>query len=262
MARTLRGNAAAGKRARAVADAPPVKCPGNAGLYAGGARGQCSAMHSSLWRVFSPTLALILSHTASFAGDLPTTLGKRGKALLAEPFDGAAVPAGWVANMGELKVSEGALHAAEKSADKHIGAFRKSVELKDCAIQVRFKLNGARRLDLGFDPAPGELKKRGHLLSVSITPSGWTLIEHNDKANPQSKTVTHAQAKDTFAPDRWYTLLLELKGPQARASIEGMKPLTASAPDFAVKKPGLVFRMGTKDGEFLAVDEVKVWALE
>ncbi len=219
-------------------------------------------MQSFLRRVFAFTMSLSFAVGSLSAEDLPTSLGKRGKQLLAESFDGSAVPTGWAANTGDLNVSDGALHAAEKSTDKHIGAFRKRIELKDCAIQLRFKLNGARRLDLGFDPAPGELKKKGHLLSVVITPDGWNLTEHNDKANPKSKSVIHAEAKEKFAPDRWHTLLLETKGGHVRATIGGMKPLTATAPDFAVKKPGLVFRMGTKDGQFLAVDDVKVWTLE
>ena len=45
-------------------------------------------------------------------------------------------------------------------------------------------------------------------------------------------------------------------------SAEGRAPLRAMAKDFHVKKPGLVFRVGGKDGQGVQIDNVKVWALE
>ncbi len=144
----------------------------------------------------------------------------------------------------------------------HIGAFRYRLPVQDCAVQIDFKLGEARVINLGFDPAPGELKKKGHLFSVVISKTGWSLIEHNDKANPESKTKTHAKAATEFDPATTYTLLLECKGDNVVAQIAGKEPLKATAPDFHVKKPGLVFRMGGKDGQEVTFDNVKVWALK
>jgi len=198
----------------------------------------------------------------ALAADIQPTLGKKGALLLEETFSGPAVPKGWHANTGSLRIVEGKLHAAEKSSDKHIGAFRHRLPLQDCAVQMDFQLGPMRIINLGYDPAPGELKKKGHLFSVVITPKSWSLIEHNDKANPESKTKTHATAKTDFDPATTYTLLLECKGNEVVAHVTGKEPLKATAPDFHVKKPGLVFRMGGKDGHEAALDNVKVWALE
>ena len=115
---------------------------------------------------------------------------------------------------------------------------------------------------VGFDPAPGELKKQGHLFSLAITPAGWTITEHNDKADPASKNVARGKASTAFAPGQWFTLLLEVKGDEVVAHVEGKEALRATAKDFHVKKPGLVFRVGGKDGQEVVVDNVKVWALE
>lgn len=207
-------------------------------------------------------LLLALATLPAFAADIKPALGKKGKLLLEETFDGPDVPKGWNANTGSLRIVDGKLHAAEKSADKHIGAFRHRLPVQDCAVQMEFKLGLMRVLNLGYDPAPGELKKKGHLFSVVVTPKSWSLIEHNDKSNPASKTKTHATAKVDFAPDTTYTLLLECKGNDVAAHITGQEPLKANAPDFHVKKPGLVFRMGGKDGQEVQIDNVKVWALE
>jgi hypothetical protein len=190
-------------------------------------------------------------------------LGTLGEKLLEETFSGSELPKGWNANTGSLRIVDGTLRAAEKSSDKHIGAFRYRLPVQDCAVQIDFKLGDARVINLGFDPAPGELKKKGHLLSVVISKTGWSLIEHNDKANPESKTKTFTPKPTTaFDPATTYTLLLECKGDNVVAQITGKEPLKATAPDFHVKKPGLVFRMGGKDGQEVAFDNVKVWALK
>lgn len=198
----------------------------------------------------------------AYAADLTPTLGTLGGKLLDEIFSGPEVPKGWNANTGTLRVKDGVLLAAEKSSDMHIGAFRHRLAMQDCAIQIDFKLGGVRVINLGFDPAPGELKKKGHLLSVTINKTGWSIIEHNDKADPASKTKTHAKAGTEFKPATTYTLLLECKGDNVVAQIAGKEPLKAAAPDFHVKKPGLVFRMGGPDGQEAAFDNVKVWALK
>jgi hypothetical protein len=207
-------------------------------------------------------LVFVLENSVSRAADLTPRLGTKGKLLLEETFHGPAVPKGWTVNTGALAVRDGALRASEKAADQHIGAFRYRLPLQDCAVQVDFRFDGGRIFHLGFDPAPGELKKKGHLFSVTVSPSQWTLIEHNDKADPASKTKTHAAAKTTFEPGQWYTLLLESKGDTVVAQITGKEPLRATAKDFRVKKPGLVFRVGGKDTDAVSFDNVKVWELK
>lgn len=207
-------------------------------------------------------LVLALGFSTARAVDLAPQLGTKGKLLLEEKFEGSSVPKGWAVNTGTLAVKNGALRASEKASDKHIGAFRYRLPLQDCAVQIDFRFDGGRILNLGFDPAPGELKKKGHLLSVTVSANQWSIIEHNDKADPNSKTKTHASAKTPFEKGKWYTLLLESKGNDVVAQISGKEPLRATAKDFHVKKPGLVFRMGSKDADAISFDNVKVWELK
>jgi hypothetical protein len=212
-------------------------------------------------RIAFTTLTLTALLTAS-AAELQPTLGSKGKLLLEEKFDGNTVPKGWNKNTGKISVSDGVFHAGEIASEKHIGAFRKPLPMQDVAIQLDFKFEGGTALHVGFDPAPGELKKKGHLYSVVITPESWTITEHNDKANPQSKNVAHAKAATKFERGTWYTLLIENKGMEVVAHIPGKEPLRATAKDFHVKKPGLVFRAGGKDGTEVLLDNVKVWELK
>lgn len=201
------------------------------------------------------------STTLSAAG-LKPLLGKPGKALLEEKFESTTVPKGWTANTGSLTIAEGALRASERAADKHIGAFRHRLPVQNCAVQLDFRFEGGRIFNLGFDPAPGELTKKGHLFSVVVTPTNWNITEHNDKADPASKAKQLAAAKIKLETGKWYTLLLETKGDDVVAQISGMEPLRASSKDFHVKKPGLVFRMGGKDEDAVSFDNVRVWELQ
>ncbi len=206
-------------------------------------------------------VSFILAANAT-AADIDPTLGKKGKLLLEEKFDGASVPKGWNKNTGKISVADGALHLSEVAAEHHAGAFRKPLPVQDVAIQLDFKFEGGTSFHLGFDPAAGELKKKGHLYSVIISPNSWSITEHNDKSNPNSKNIVHAKAETKFERGQWYTLLLENKGNDVIARVTGKEPLRATAKDFHVKKPGLVFRAAGKDGQEVIVDNVKVWELQ
>ncbi len=208
-------------------------------------------------------VVFLLNNSMGQGAEAPALkLGKKGKVLLEESFTGEALPKDWSVNTGKLRASEGSLRASELAKDMHAGAFRYRLPVQDVAVQLDFRFEGARMMNLGFDPTPGELKKKGHLYSVIITPSSWQLTEHVDKANPQSKNKVLAKANVTFEKGQWYTLLLENKGEQVIVQVAGKEPLKASAPDFKVKKPGLVFRVGGKDGDEIALDNVKVWELK
>ena len=101
----------------------------------------------------------------------------------------------------------------------------------------------------------------GSVAALVITANAWNITEHNDKADPKSKNVARAKAAAKFEKGQWHTLLLECKGETVVAQVAGQPPLKATAKDFHVKKPGLVFRMGGKDGEEVQLDNVKVWEL-
>ncbi len=211
----------------------------------------------------SPFLFIFLSLAGCLnAADLKPVLGTLGKSLLNETFEGAEVPKDWQASTGTQRIEGGRLMAEERASDKHIGAFRHHLPVQDCAVQIDFQLGEARTINLGFDPAPGELKKTGHLFSVTISKGAWTIVEHNDKSNPESKNKKLAEGKTEFDPKQTYTLMLECKGNDVAAQITGKETLRASSPDFHVKKPGLVFRMGGPDGKAAAFDNVKVWELK
>jgi len=159
-------------------------------------------------------------------------------------------------------VAGGVLRASEKSGDGRLGLFSREQPMQDAAIQIDFKFDSARGINISVNPSPGELKKRGHLFSVMITRAMWNITEHNDKADRNSQSNVLVSAPEKFEPGQWYTLLLETKGAEVVARVEGKKPLRASSEDFRVKKPGLEFRVAGRDNEEISFDNLRVWELK
>jgi hypothetical protein len=196
------------------------------------------------------------------AADLEPTLGSKGRLLLEEKFDGDKLPKGWTAKAGKLRVADGVLHATQTVEAGRLCLFNCDVPMQDAAIQVDFKFDGGRGINVSCNPSPGELKKKGHLFSVMITRAMWNITEHNDKADANSRSKALVSATEKFDAGKWYTLLVEMKGDDVVARVEGKKPLKASSKDFRVKKPGIEFRVSGKDNEDVSFDNLRVWELK
>jgi hypothetical protein len=214
---------------------------------------------SKMKQSVSVLLVLSLLTCPNFAADLEPTLGSKGKVVLEEKFDGSEVPKGWVKNTGTIALANGALRLGEIASEKHAGAFRKLMPVQDFILQLDFQFDNAKMIHVGFDPATGELKKRGHLYSIIVTPKGYSILEHNDKADPSSKPKTHANLSTEFKNGQWYTLMLENRGEEVSVQIQGKESLKAKAVDFRVKKPSLVLRVGAADGDGALIDNVRAW---
>ena len=212
--------------------------------------------------IFSLAVLLLVPLAGLRAADLEPTLGKKGALLLDEKFDGDTLPKGWHAKAGGLRVAGGALHASQKREAGSLGLFNCELPMQDAAIQIDFKFDGARGINVSVNPSPGELSKHGHLFSVMITPAMWNITEHNDKSDRASRSKALASAPAKFAQGQWHTLLVEFKGGEVVARVEGREPLRASSRDFSVKKPGIEFRVSGRDGGEVSFDNLRVWELK
>ena len=196
------------------------------------------------------------------AADLEPQLGTKGSLLLEEKFDADSLPKGWAIKNGKVRVAEGALRASQDKEAGRLCLFNCEQPMQDAVIQIDFKFDGARGINISANPSPGELNKHGHLYSVMITQAMWNITEHNDKADRKSQSKSLASASERFEPGKWYTLLLETKGDNVVAQVEGKRPLRASSPDFHVKKPGIEFRAIGPTGAEVSFDNLRVWELK
>jgi hypothetical protein len=197
------------------------------------------------------------------AADLEPVLGKKGPLLLEEKFESESLPQGWTIKTGAVRAADGVLHASQrKEKDGRLCLFNRELPIQDAAIQVDFKFGGRGGLNVSVNPSPGELAKHGHLFSVMITANMWNITEHNDKSDRSSQSKALASGAENFEAGRWYTLLLEFKGDDVVAQIEGKKSLRAASRDFHVKKPGIEFRVLGRDNMEINFDNLRVWELK
>ncbi|WP_372719997.1 hypothetical protein [Novipirellula sp.] len=197
----------------------------------------------------------LLSSSLAVAQQAPPA---NSELVVDQTFDSDSLDSKWHINTGNWAVKDGVLKVSEVASDKHAAAARFPVETNNAVYQLRFRLLGdAKAFHFGFDPAPGELDKKGHLFSVIVTPSAWKIMKHVDKKNPkQDPNEVLANESMSFEKDRWYTLRLTTWETYVTATIDGDGTLKASHPTFGVKKPTLVFRC---QGDGVEVDDIKVW---
>jgi hypothetical protein len=86
--------------------------------------------------------------------------------------------------------------------------------------------------------------------------------EYLRKADRNSQSKTLASAQERFETGRWYMLMLENKGNDLVAQIEGKKPLRAESKDVHVKKPGIEFRVAGRENIEVGFDSLRVWELK
>lgn len=201
--------------------------------------------------------ALFLASLLSAADDAPAN----SEVALDESFDRAELGKGWSVNTGKWKIQDGVLKASEIAAEKHSAAARRVLETRNAVYEVRFRfVDKGRGFHFGFDPARGELNKKGHLFSVIVTPESWRVLKHVDKARPQEDpNETLAQQKTPFKPGCWFTLRVTTWENHVTAQIRDVaekETFKVSHPTFGVRKPTLVFRTL---GDGVEIDSVKVW---
>jgi len=198
--------------------------------------------------------ACLLLTVTVIAGEPPAN----SELAVDDSFDRKELGKEWHVNTGDWKIVDGVLRAAEIPAEKHSAAARRTVETSNAVYELRFRfVEDAKGFHFGFDPAKGELKKKGHLFSVIVTPTSWKIMKHVDKARrEEDPNETLAEQKTEFARGQWYSLRVTTWQTHVTARIEGKEPLKASHETFGVKKPTLVFRCL---GNGVEIDDIKVW---
>lgn len=188
------------------------------------------------------------------AGERP----QNSEVALEESFDQQELGKGWNTTTGEWRVVGGVLRGREIAAEKHSAATRRVVETKNAVYELRFRfVDQGKAFHFGFDPARGELKKKGHLFSVIVTPDSWRILKHVDKnRREEDPNEVLAQQKSEFKTGQWYTLRVTTWNTYVTAKIDGKESLKASHPTFGVKKPTLVFRCL---GDGVEIDDIHVW---
>ena len=181
--------------------------------------------------------------------------------LLEDNFDRNELGKGWTVLNGAWELQDGKLHITELKADEHAASGRRVLETTDATFRLRFAMSeGTKAFHLGFDPARGELDKKGHLYSVIVMADQWRIMKHLDKNRPkEDPNEILAQEKHDFQTGRWYDLEVSVRGATVTAKIDSVGELVATHPTFTVKKPTIVLRVS---GDTTQVDELQVTGMK
>lgn len=206
------------------------------------------------------TLAGTLALTQLHAADPKTLMTERGKLLLSEDFTkqveaapavkkGEAWTKGWRLRPGKWEFVDGAMKGTELKEDKHGAVARFPLQYKDVVIQYDVRVDGCRMTTLSINDA------KEHVCRVLINKDGFTAQKDDHDHEGPDKAVKFGTQKVDIKPGDWKTVVLELKGEEMVAHIDG-KAVAGANELIATSKANFGF---TVAGESASFRNVRVW---
>ena len=198
------------------------------------------------------TIACAALFCASLGAADPTTdakvqLTERGKLLLSDDF--AEVPGkDWRTAKGKWEVKDGALVGSELKADMHNAVLTHNLPFHDAAIQLSFKLDGAKSFAVSINDA------KGHVCRVQVSPTA--LAVKKDDHDKDGKGATLETLPLTLKTGTWHTLLVEMQGKDMLASIDDEQVAFGANDALDVDKSSVRLVV---TGESVALKNLRVW---
>lgn len=203
-----------------------------------------------LLAVFAVAVALSTAAEPTAATPPQTVMLTTGKALLDDPLN-AALGKDWKVGKGKWEPVDGAIRGAELKDDMHGAVARRDLAVKDAVIAFSFKLDGAKQISLSLNGA------KGHISRVRITPKS-VVVQKDDqdgKNGPDTAAVLDTATVD-IKTGEWHTLVVELRGPDILATLDGKH--TAFGTHEAIAKEKANFGL-TVAGETASFKGLKVY---
>jgi hypothetical protein len=133
----------------------------------------------------------------------------------------------------------------------HGAVARRNLPMKDVIIAYSFKIDGAKKTTLSLNAA------KGHLCRVLLDTRGVTVQKDDqDGKKGPDKAMPLDTAKADIKPGQWHTLVVELRGPDILATVDGKHTAFGSHPAIDKDKANLGL---TVAGESVAFKNLRVW---
>lgn len=204
-------------------------------------------------RILLAPLFAVAAFGVSAVGAEPaptTVMVTPGKLALDDPLT-AALGAEWKVGKGKWEAADGAVRGAEVKADMHGAVARRGLAVKDAVIAFSFKLDGAKLISLSLN---GE---KGHVSRVRITPTGVAVQKDDqDGKKGDDKPAVLDTAAVEIKPGAWHTLVVELRGPDILATLDGKHTAFGTHPAIDKGKTNLGL---TVAGETASFKGLRVW---
>jgi hypothetical protein len=167
------------------------------------------------FNILTAVLTLAIAIPAA-ATDAPATLMTTpGKAVFSDDF-AKGLGKDWTASKGKWDSADGGVRVAEIAADMHGAVARKTVTFTDAVIAFDFKLDGAKSASLSLNGA------KGHIGRVLISAGKFTVNKDDqDGKNGPDKQAVLGTCTTAIAPAEWHTMVVEIRGPEILATLDG-----------------------------------------
>lgn len=161
----------------------------------------------------------------------PTVISERGKLLvdedLSRPIEGKTsgsiknLTSGWRLKPGKWECVDGVLQGTQIKEENHSAVASRAFAFKDAIIQVDCQLHGGRQVIVRVNDT-GE-----HICRVIVRKDGFAAQRDDHDHEGPDVAVPFGRIDLPIGPEDWKTVLLEIKGDQLAASIDG-KTVTGS----------------------------------
>jgi hypothetical protein len=202
------------------------------------------------------------------AEGLSPVLCEKGALLFEADFNGGVMPGEWKPLHGtQWAVEDGVLVGRGSTAEYqkahpggHSGKTPSSnlqVASHDMIVQMRFKISGkSTGLHFGFNN--GTTKDgTGHCGRVAYSIKGTQLIKDQNTKIEGDESEVLVENDFKLERDKWYTVLLEVKGGEMVAQLSGGPTVRAKHARFDFEKTWV--NLPTRGGGEVRYDDVKVW---
>jgi len=207
-------------------------------------------------RWFSLLIAFALGLSAAVAEPPATQPASKtlmvstGKLLLSDDLN-AALGKDWKASKGKWELVDNAIRGAELKADMHGAVARHNISMKDAVIEYSFKIDGTKQTTLSLNGA------KGHVCRVLVRPTGITVQKDDqDGQDGPDKAAALDTVEVSVKPGEWHTLVIELRGPDILATLDGKYTAFGSHAAIDVEKTNLGL---TVAGESASFKGLRVW---
>lgn len=218
-------------------------------------------------------LAFLCLTALASAADIPAEpIAQKGELILDDNFERKDLGA-WKSLIPTFTIEGGTLKGVQ-TRDDHgaVGRFYKP--MKDVVVEFKFQLVGSTGFNAVFDDQKFKGSHAGHICRVAFAPTQLRIgddkegVMRNDiyemRKDPAQKKAADkllegrgSVASFKFEQQKWYQVIIELKGDELRVSVDG-KPITY------LKSPGIAHETKssfhfTVNGTGALFDDVRIW---
>ena len=181
------------------------------------------------------------------APDLKTLMTTRGASLFEELFTPESFKMNWDVHGGIFEVVDGALRSGDKPGGDHHPQTAHRVKMHDVVVQCRFRIDGANWMGFSFGD-------KEHIARVMINNDQVEVVKMSGiGATTKGERLDHLPMK--WEKSRWYTMLIEFRGPELIANIDNQYVLYGESPTIDADKTSILLING---GTYAWFDDLKI----